>query len=78
MSEVVAIERKERTSFDAQSDLEERLRDLEAITSLMIDAEDPANSRNIHGTLWRTAHDANKSFDELCKLGAEERRGGAK
>ncbi len=82
MSEVVAIETRERSACDAQNDLETKLWDLEAITDLMINVHgshmEGSDVSKFGGMLWRIVLEAQKSFDEMCKLQVEERKGGAK
>jgi len=81
MSEVVAIETRERSACDAKNDLETKLWDLEAITDLMINVHasymDGRDVSKFGGMLWRIVLEAQKSFDEMCKLQVEERKGGA-
>ena len=72
MSEVVAIETRERTADDAQSDLEWKLSDLEAITDLMINVHgshmEGRDVSKFGGALWRIVTEAQKSLDEMCSL----------
>ena len=79
MSSATPIEDKRpRTAFDAQSDLEWKLMDLEAITDLMINVQashmEGRDVSKFAGTLWRAVIEAQKSFDKMCKL---QGKGGA-
>ena len=78
MSEVAAIKSKGRTASDAQSDLEWKLSDLEAITDLMINVHvshmEGRDVSKFGGVLWRIIMEAQKYFDELCSLRGKEVR----